>query len=95
MSMKKTSQRILIIDDEEVIRDGCTQVLSRKGHPVESTGDALKGLEMALRDTYDVILLDIRMPRMDGMEILRRLKVERGMNALWKDGGLNYPFPWD
>ncbi len=78
---KKRHKRILIIDDEEVIRDGCCQVLSRKGYPVESTGDALRGLEMALRDVYDVILLDIRMPRMDGMEILRRLKGERGISA--------------
>ncbi len=76
--MTKKNKRILIIDDDEVIRDGCCQVLSRKGYPVESTGDALRGLEMALRDVYDVILLDIRMPRMDGMEILKRLKGERG-----------------
>jgi len=79
--MTKKNKRILIIDDEEVIRDGCCQVLSRKGYPVESTGDALRGLEMALRDVYDVILLDIRMPRMDGMEILKRLKGERGISA--------------
>ena len=58
---------ILIIDDEEVIRDGCCQVLSRKGYPVESTGDATRGLEMALRDVYDVILLDIRMPLFSGL----------------------------
>jgi len=81
MSMKKSSKRILIIDDEEVIRDGCTQVLSRKGYPVESTGEALRGLELALRDTYDVILLDVRMPGMDGIEILRRLKVRHGIAA--------------
>ena len=81
MSMKKNSKRILIIDDEEVIRDGCTQVLSRKGYPVESTGEALRGLELALRDTYDVILLDVRMPGMDGIEILRRLKVRHGIAA--------------
>jgi DNA-binding NtrC family response regulator len=79
--MTKKNKRILIIDDEEVIRDGCCQVLSRKGYQVESTGDALRGLEMALRDVYDVILLDIRMPRMDGMEILKRLKGERGISA--------------
>ena len=79
--MTKKNKRILIIDDEEVIRDGCCQVLSRKGYPVESTGDAPQGLEMALRDVYDVILLDIRMPRMDGMEILKRLKGERGISA--------------
>jgi DNA-binding NtrC family response regulator len=48
--MVKKEKRILIIDDEEIIRDGCCQVLSRKGYPVESTGDARRGLEMALQD---------------------------------------------
>jgi DNA-binding NtrC family response regulator len=80
-AMTQKKKRILIIDDEEVIRDGCCQVLSRKGYPVESAGDAARGLEMALRDLYDVILLDIRMPRMDGMEILKRLKSERAISA--------------
>jgi DNA-binding NtrC family response regulator len=79
--MVKKEKRILIIDDEEIIRDGCCQVLSRKGYPVESTGDARRGLEMALQDLYDVVLLDIRMPRMDGMEILKRLKGGRGISA--------------
>jgi len=79
--MTKKNNRILIIDDEEVIRDGCCQVLSRRGYSVESTGDASRGLEMAFRDLHDVILLDIRMPRMDGMEILKRLKGERAVSA--------------
>lgn len=79
--MTKKSKRILIVDDEEVIRDGCCQVLSRKGFFVESTGDALHGLETALKDLHDVILLDLRMPRMDGMEILRKLKAERSISA--------------
>jgi DNA-binding NtrC family response regulator len=79
--VKKKERRILIIDDEETIRDGCCQVLSRKGYNVESTANAAHGLEMALRDVCDVILLDIRMPRMDGMEILRRLKVDKGISG--------------
>ena len=74
-------KKILIIDDEESMRDGCTQVLSRKGYQVECTGDALRGLEMALKDIYDVILLDVRMPKMDGLEILVKLKVERNISA--------------
>ncbi len=74
-------KKILIIDDEESIRDGCTQVLSRKGFQVESTGDALLGQEMALKNIYDVILLDIRMPKMDGLEILKKLKVEKNISA--------------
>lgn len=79
--MTKKIQRILIIDDEDVIRDGCCQVLTRRGYAAESTGDASRGLENALRNLYDVILLDIRMPRMDGMEILKRLKGGGGISA--------------
>ncbi len=78
MTAKK---KILIIDDEEAIRDGCMQVLSRKGYQVESAGDAKHGLEMALGNIYDVILLDIRMPKMDGLEILRKIKVEKNISA--------------
>jgi two-component system response regulator HydG len=66
--------RILIVDDEESIRDGCRQVLTRQGYSVEDTGDAHCGLDMALTDTYTVILLDIRMPKMNGLDILKKLK---------------------
>lgn len=79
--MVTKKKKILIIDDEESIRDGCVQVLSRKGYQVESTGDALQGLEMALRNVHDIILLDLRMPGMDGFEILRKIKVERSISA--------------
>jgi DNA-binding NtrC family response regulator len=77
----RKNRRILIIDDEEAIRDSCCQLLSRKGYLVEGMGDAPKALEMALRDLYDVILLDIRMPRLGGMEILKRLKGEGSISA--------------
>ena len=79
--MTSKDRKILIIDDEESMRDACTQVLSRKGYQVECTGDALRGLAMALKDIYDVILLDVRMPKMDGLEILAKLKVERNISA--------------
>ncbi len=77
----KKAIKILVIDDEESIRDGCDQVLSRVGYQVESTGDAIGGLEMALRDIYDVVLLDIRMPGMSGLDILRKLKHENTISA--------------
>ena len=79
--MAKTSRKILIIDDEESIRDGCYQILTRKGYHVESSGEAVCGLEMALKDTYDLILLDIRMPKMSGLDILKKLREENNISA--------------
>jgi len=72
---------ILIIDDEEVIRDGCCQILTREGYVVDCTGEAAKGLKMALGDSYDVILLDVKMPKVSGMDILKKLKEENNISA--------------
>ena len=77
----KKSRKILIIDDEEAIRDGCQQVLTRKGYHVDCAGDAVNGLQMGLRNFYDVILLDVRMPNVSGMDILKKLKEEKNVSA--------------
>lgn len=74
--MAKKGARILIVDDEESIRDGCQQILCRMGYDVATTGDGLSGLEMAKNNLFDVILLDIRMPKIEGLDILRILKKE-------------------
>jgi len=78
---KKKTLSTLIIDDEESIRDGCGQILTRMGHDVTSTGDALAGYEKASTDAFDLILLDIRMPQMDGLDILKRLKTDHNISA--------------
>ncbi len=82
--MKKQTarkERILIIDDEEAIRDGCHQVLVRIGFRVDCVDDGVKGMEIALQDMYDVILLDVKMPRISGLDILRKLKQENNISA--------------
>ena len=79
--MAKKTRRILIIDDEESIRDGCQQILTRMGHEAESTGDAEHGLHLALTNRFDIILLDVRLPRIEGLEILRILKREQNISA--------------
>ena len=79
--MAKRNVRVLIIDDEESIRDGCSQILSRMGYEVMSTADGASGLELASGGSFHVILLDIRMPRIDGLEILKILKKERPVSS--------------
>lgn len=79
--MAKKDIRILIVDDEESIRDACHQILSREGYRVEDTGDAACGLEMAQTDSYDLVLLDIRMPKMNGLDILKKLKSKNAISA--------------
>ncbi|HQI82413.1 MAG TPA: sigma-54 dependent transcriptional regulator [Deltaproteobacteria bacterium] len=79
--MAKLTRRTLIIDDEESIRDGCQQILTRMGHDVTSTGDAEHGLKLAMNNRYDLILLDVRLPKIEGLEILRILKKEQNIPA--------------
>ena len=68
---------ILIIDDERVICDGCRLALSGKGHSVDICMNGKDGLEMILKGTYDLALLDMKLPDMDGMDILRTVEREK------------------
>jgi DNA-binding NtrC family response regulator len=65
---------ILVIDDEESMRDSCRQTLSRNGNRVETAEDGLKGLTMLKEQSFDVVILDLKMPGLSGMEILKRIK---------------------
>lgn len=63
--------KILIIDDERIICDGCRLVLMDQGHTVDTCMSGRKGLETFMKGTYDLVLLDMKLPDMDGMDILR------------------------
>ena len=69
--------KILIIDDEEVICNACHLILSERGHTVERKMDGAAGLKALQFKRYDVILLDMMLPDMDGMEILTTIKQKR------------------
>lgn len=79
--MAKKNIRILIIDDEESIRDGCQQILSRQGYETVCSADGASGLELAKSGAFAVILLDIRMPRIEGLEILKILKKDHPVSS--------------
>ena len=66
--------RVLVIDDESVIGLSCQRVLHKEGHQVEVFQDAQAGLLAALTGRFDVILLDLMMPGIHGLDILRQIK---------------------
>jgi carbon storage regulator CsrA len=71
-------KRILVVEDNPDCRWGLESLLKMLGYEVESAGDGLQGLEMALRDRPPVLLVDINMPGIDGLELARRLRSQPG-----------------
>jgi signal transduction histidine kinase len=68
-----TKGRILVIDDEIGIRMGCQRALSSQGYVVDAAANGKEGLDKIEQEGYDLVLLDIMMPGMGGMETLRRI----------------------
>ena len=68
--------RILIVEDEQAIREGLIDVLVFHHYDVDSAATGPEGLEKALTGKYDLILLDIMLPGMDGYEICDRVRRE-------------------
>lgn len=64
--------KILIIDDEEAIRSTLIDILEYEDYDAEEASDGKQGLEMLLKKDYDVVLCDIKMPEMDGLEVLEK-----------------------
>ncbi|QDG50004.1 sigma-54-dependent Fis family transcriptional regulator [Persicimonas caeni] len=62
--------RILVIDDEESIRHMLTVLLEKEGYAVKTVGDGEEGLKELLTREYDLVLTDVRMPKMDGLELI-------------------------
>ncbi|WP_044352582.1 sigma-54-dependent transcriptional regulator [Dethiosulfatarculus sandiegensis] len=75
--MNPPKNSILIIDDEKMLCKACQLVLSEEGYAVEAKSTGTDGLAAALEDNYDVILLDMKMPDLDGMEVLNTLRKEK------------------
>ena len=69
--------RIVVIDDDEAIRDSCTQVLERSGYRVATAADGFSAIKAVHLHHPHLVLLDLKMPGVDGTELLRRIKAER------------------
>ncbi len=68
------AQTILVIDDERAIRNTLKDILSFEGFEVEEAADGAEGLEMIKAKDYNCILCDVKMPKMDGIEVLEKVK---------------------
>ena len=66
--------RVLLIDDHALFRFGVSELLERRGIQVDARGDGEAGLARVLEMAPDVVLLDLRMPQMTGLEVLKRLR---------------------
>lgn len=66
--------RVLVVDDSEDIRDVFCCFIERGGHLTRTAGDGLEALEIVQRESFDVMLLDLSMPRMGGVEVARWLQ---------------------
>ncbi|MBQ6490751.1 MAG: response regulator, partial [Atopobiaceae bacterium] len=69
--------RILIVEDEAKIARFVELELTHEGYEVDKAADGREGVERALAGDYDLILLDILLPQLNGMEVLRRVRREK------------------
>lgn len=75
------SKRILLVDDEARIREVVEYALAKEGFVVESAVDGARGLALALEGGFDAVILDVMMPGLDGLELVRRLRASSAAGA--------------
>src|SRR5262245_5224991 len=71
---KNTTQRILVVDDEPDTCANLSDILSEQGYQVDVAPDGMAALDFVKKNTYDVALLDLKMPGLDGLELYRRIR---------------------
>ena len=74
MTATANPARILVVDDEEHLADGVCEILQSEGYAAEVAHDGVEGLRKALAQGFDLILLDVMMPKMDGLRTCEELR---------------------
>ena len=73
--MAKANKRLLVVDDDEQIRELLAFDIAQSGYIVDSAQDGEAGLKKALENSYDLILLDVMMPKMNGYDVCRNIRL--------------------
>ena len=76
MEQRDTTRQILIVDDEATIRTGIAQVLERRKMAVATAGDGREALDLLARQPVGIVLLDVKLPDMDGVDLLKIIRRE-------------------
>ena len=69
--------RLLVIEDEPDLAEGLARGLRQQGYAVDVAYDGLQGWELAITNEYDLLILDLNLPEMDGLEVCRRVRASR------------------
>lgn len=69
--------RILLVEDESMLREGLEDLLQGAGHDVVGVGDGAAALAQGTAERFDLVLLDLMLPKIDGIEVCRRLRMSR------------------
>ncbi|HKO59140.1 MAG TPA: response regulator [Thermoanaerobaculia bacterium] len=80
---EKAKEKILVVDDDDAIRQMVERVLRREKFHVDSARDGHEAIEKLSRNDYGTVLLDLMMPRVDGLGVLRYLETERPAPRPW------------
>lgn len=76
-AVEATPKKLLVVDDEDRIRRLLRMYLEKEEYEIDEAKDGKTALEMALEEEYDLILLDLMMPEMDGIEVAEKLREEK------------------
>jgi len=71
------AERILVVEDDQFLRDLYNELLREEGYEVDLSSDGEEGLTKMQKGGYDLILLDIMLPKIDGLEVLRRVNKQK------------------
>ena len=76
------ARKILVVDDEPMVTGSCRRILAAEGDDVEVADSGQEGLKLALSKRFDLVMADLRMPDLDGMELVRTLRRKRPETAV-------------